>query len=248
MNDTKEITNILNTYAQIADDLGDYKTADECYELMKEAETFENSSIRTAAIREAFFKKLWKGIKNVGKAIDRGVRKIVPGGWGTVLGLVAAPYLAKLPAALKGTGGKVLDFVKSGGDPTTLLNSSDPFVQQAASLFMSSAKGATSGSADGSGGSQSMTSTGPSSPYGIYGAGSLPTTQSNEKQTKLNQAKSLLYNSTNQGSAQQAFDQFVKVEVPNYNKNVPQHLKITRAEIDRLKGELKQQRRYDLKG
>lgn len=140
MDNLNQLIDTLNKYAQIADSIGDYKTADKCYELLKEAENFNNSNIRTAAIREAFFRKLFRGIKNIGKAIDRGVRKIVPGGWGTVLGLVGAPFLAKLPLNLKGLGGQVLNFVKGGGDPMTLLNNASPEVRQLAQDFISQSK------------------------------------------------------------------------------------------------------------
>ena len=247
MNDTKEITNILNTYAQIADDLGDYKTADECYELMKEAETFENSSIRTAATREAFLKKLWQGIKNVGKAIDRGVRKIVPGGWGTIIGFVAAPYLAKLPASMKATGGKVLKFVQSGGDPTTLLNSTDPLVQDAAKMFMSQAQSATGGQATTGGGTSSVPFGSPGAiTYGTYPPTGTPTTVKNEKQTKLNSITSILYRSSNEAAAKEAFNTFVKFEVPAFNQAVPSDKQITSQDINSLKSQMKTQKGFNL--
>lgn len=140
MNNLQEAINLLKIYAEIADDYGDYKTADKCYQLLREAESLSNSNIKTAAVKLAFFKKIFRGIKNIGKAIDRTVRKIIPGGWATVLTAVAAPYLSKLPVKMKGIGGKVLNFVKSGGDPMTLLNNANPMVQQAAQMFISQAQ------------------------------------------------------------------------------------------------------------
>ena len=134
-----QITNIIKIYADIADEIGDYKTADECHALLKEASEF-NNNIRTAAIKTAFFKKLFRGISNIGKNIDRTVRKMIPGGWMTVITAVGASYLAKLPMNMKGVGGKVLDYVKQGKNPMDLLKNANPMVQKAAQMLISQAK------------------------------------------------------------------------------------------------------------
>lgn len=157
MNELKDYISTIKLYGELADSFGDYKTADECYALLKEAEAISNN-IRTASTKTAggLFRGIGKAIKNIGRQIDRTVRKVVPGGWGTVIGLAAGPVLGKLAPALKGVGSKVLNFVASGGDPMSLLGPGvKPEVRQIANMFLQQAQ--TQGVQAGQGGMPVMT-------------------------------------------------------------------------------------------
>ena len=135
MNEINDHIKILQKYADLADSIGDYKSADECYKLLKEAQSYQNSNIKTAMVKTAFFKKLFRGVKNIGRGIDRFVRKNL-GGWSTIAMIAAAPYLSKLAPQLKGIGKQIVDAVKGGKNPLDLLKSQNPLVAQLANNFM----------------------------------------------------------------------------------------------------------------
>jgi hypothetical protein len=111
MNDIKETIQLIKYCADYADYIGDYKTADKAYELLKEAENFSDN-VRLASTREAKF-NLGKGWRS----FERGVRKTVPGGWaglglmaagGGLFGSGAKNFLTKgLGSLTKGLGGKL---------------------------------------------------------------------------------------------------------------------------------------------
>lgn len=133
MEDLKFSLTVLNNMLKTAHNLEDTESIDEINTLIKEAENFDHN-IKTASVKVAFLRRLFKGI-------DKFVRKNL-GGWATVIGLVGAPYLAKLAPNMKGFGKQVLDFVKKGGDPTTLLTNPNQFLANAARQYVADATAA----------------------------------------------------------------------------------------------------------
>lgn len=133
----------IKFYAYIADNIGDYKTADECYELLKIAENFNNSNIRTAMEREAFFRGLGKKLKGLAKGLGKVLKNPLFLAAATTLltGGAGAAFLSKLGPAAKALAPKVLNFLQSGGDVNSLLGPNvDPNIKDIASKLIAETK------------------------------------------------------------------------------------------------------------
>lgn len=115
-------------YADIADNIGDYKTADECYEFLRIAQLYNSSNTRLAMEKVAFFRRLKKFVSKVGKGIGNVLKNPIvvaalTGGFGGAL----AP--------------KLLNFLQSGGDITSLLNPNvDPNIRDLATKLIEKTK------------------------------------------------------------------------------------------------------------
>lgn len=124
----KNLISELEVYAKLYDNFGDYKTADECYELLKIAESYSSSNTRLAMEKVAFFRRLKKFVSKVGKGIGKALKNplviaALTGGFGGAL----AP--------------KLLNFLQSGGDLMSLLGPNvDPNVRDLATKLIEKTK------------------------------------------------------------------------------------------------------------
>lgn len=139
----KNLISELEVYAKLYDNFGDYKTADECYELLKIAESYSSSNTRLAMEKVAFFRKLKKFVSKVGKGIGKVLKNPIFLAAATTLltGGAGAAFLAKLGPAAKAIAPKVLNFLQSGGDPMSLLGPNvDPNVRDLATKLIAETK------------------------------------------------------------------------------------------------------------
>lgn len=256
----------LNQYAEFADKIGDFESADRCVELLKEAENYNNSNIKTAMERTAFFKKIFRGIKNIGKGIDKFVRKNL-GGWTTIAAIAAAPYLAKLAPQLKGIGSQVVNAIKAGKNPMELLQSKNPLVAKIAGDFLNNMKsqaGAAGGQAIDTG--QGQPGQGQPTSF-TFGQGFVPTTGAQgqpQSATVLtnpqglliqfrNDSVSRLMNTKNQTEAQAIFNQIKRDGVTNLSNRMksttnpqPEELNLINPMLETIKSMAKANRGYNL--
>lgn len=132
----------LKTYSEIADILGEYKLADECHILLKQAENFNNPNVKTAMDKVAFLRKLKKFVSKVGKGIGGLLKNpLIIGLAATFLtGGAGAAFMAKLGPMAKNLAPKALKFLQSGGKIESLLQSVDPNVREFATKFLQEAK------------------------------------------------------------------------------------------------------------
>ena len=123
MDNLKIYTETLQNYASFYDAVGDYKSSDECTELLHKISNIQESNIRLSAITLKTFglQKPINWIIDQGKKLDKWVRAKIPGGWITVV-VIAAGAGAFGPQIQA----QLTTFFNKGGKLEQLLNSNNP--------------------------------------------------------------------------------------------------------------------------
>lgn len=255
---TTEEIDILIKYASIFDKTGEFKNADECYQIL-ELHNDNQSNFNKYALRfrnplkdieRSLRKNIWDPIKELGKKIDQTVRKYVPGGWVTVITMAAGAGVLGKDAAIA-----VKNFIGKGGKLETWATKGTVAQKAAAKAVLDYAEKEVMNKAQAlQGGDQSGSASGGATlPIGSYSAGSVfgpygATQVRSEKDNKLSNITSRLYNAANEQTAKTEWNQITKVEVPEFNKALSAYpeKQIKDSELNSIKSQLKTQKNYNL--
>ena len=113
----------LRSYASFYDAVGDYKSSDECTEILHKISKIQESNIRLSfnLLKTLGLQKPLNWVIDQGKKLDKWVRAKIPGGWITVV-VIAAGAGAFGPEIQ----GQLTTFFNKGGKLEQLLTSNNP--------------------------------------------------------------------------------------------------------------------------